>query len=87
MIELAYVWSAVGVLLWVGDRVSKKVSVLCRSVWKYFDLPEATEVRRERSAIDPEKRFHQLIWDTILSDTDNQKGGLSRKYIFLYYII
>ena len=40
----------------------KIVSVLCQSVWKYLNPPEATELRRRRTSIKPEKRCYQLVW-------------------------
>ena len=68
-------------IYWSGN----KVIVLCRSVYKYFGQPEATHVRREMVTIETMRRFHLLIWDTIVSDVGYHKGVLSRD--FLNYLL
>ena len=51
------------------DRAAKKkVSVLYQLFWKYFACPEETEVSIERVSIDPDSRFHQLVWEVIVRD-------------------
>ena len=54
-----------------------RVGVLYFSVWKYFSYPSVTDVRRERADIDLERRFHQFIWDTIVTYVENIKGIIS----------
>ena len=56
----------------------KKVIVFYWSVWKYFDYPLEKEVRRERVAKEPERRFHRFIWETIVSDVQNNQDIISR---------
>ena len=51
----------------VGGRksVKRRVSVLCHSNWKSFIYSVAPDARREREDIEIERRFFQLIWETI----------------------
>ena len=72
----------------MGGRESeqKKISVLYRLVWKYFNYPAATEMRKEREAINPERRFHRLIWEAIVSYVGDHKGKISTEYIFYYLL-
>ena len=55
-------------------------------VWKYFGLPEATDVRQERVSIESESRFNPLIWDTNVSGVVNHKGMISRAYFNLLLV-
>ena len=69
------------------DMECKKIYCLYWSVWRYFDYPEATEARRERADIDPERRFNQLIWETIVRDLGKHKGILVMEYFNFNIII
>ena len=48
------------------------------SVFDYFVYPEATEVRSKSVDIYPDRRFHRLIFKTMVIDAVNIKGVLSR---------
>ena len=63
---------------WYKGWPTKKVIVFYWSVWKYFDYPLEKEVRMERVAIEPERRFHRFIWETIVSDVQNNQDIISR---------
>ena len=39
-------------------------------------IPSSNLGSTERVAIEPERRFFQLIWETIVSDAGNKKGVL-----------
>ena len=65
------------------EIVRKGNSILCQSVWEYFNYPAATEVRGERAAIEPETGYHWLIWRVILCDAVNHKGVISGEYFLL----
>ena len=59
----------------MGEIVlNKKVSVLYKSVWKYFDYSSAIDVRRERVYMETKRSFYRLIWVTIVSVSGNHKG-------------
>ena len=61
------------------ERVAKQASFLIKSVWKYFNFPAETDMNMERETINPERSIQQLIWDTILCNSVNQKDMISRE--------
>ena len=46
-----------------------------RLVYKYFYYTEK-ELKRQMAYMEPNRRFHKLIWDTIVSDINNHTGML-----------
>ena len=66
---------------WEREWSTKKGSVLYLSVWNYFYCPAATEVRRERASIDPDRRFHRLIWEIIVRVLGNKKWRLVSEFL------
>ena len=63
-----------------------KNSVLYWLVWKYFDFPEATELRRVKLGLRLEIRFQKLIWESIVRDVVNHKGIFESIVLFAYLI-
>ena len=59
---------------WERYFLTRKVIVLYWLFWEYFYWSVATEVRRERVAIEPDSRFHLLICDSIVSYSGNHTG-------------
>ena len=57
--------------------VNKKVCVLYLSVYKYFYFPAEKETKRDRTDIESERRFNQLISETIVSDVVNNEEMIS----------
>ena len=57
----------------------------CFDWFGFFNYPSETEVRRERVAINPERIIFLLIWDTILCDSVDHKGIISRECVFIIF--
>ena len=53
---------------WDIDWSEDKAIGMYRLVYKYFDFPAEEEVRRERTALHPDRGFHWLICHTIVSE-------------------
>ena len=60
----------------MGERVvNKQFCFFYRLVYKYFYYTEK-ELKRQMAYMEPNRRFHKLIWDTIVSDINNHTGML-----------
>ena len=57
------------------------------NIWKCFYYLSTTDVTMEREDIDPERRFHWLICEMIVSYVGKHKRGLAREYFLFIYLM